>query len=131
MKDLFLFEFIVLLIIDLIYLYCGIFESNFGMHDYLFGMAVAHLFLGPLQFIPALNMLRKKANRDNKHFVIYFILAISAISILILNFKHAEDHEEMITIHFCIQLFAWLLAHYFVYALYTLTKDRTQINNLT
>ncbi len=135
MKDLFTFELIVLIIIDLIYIYCGIFERNFDMHDFLFGMCVAHLFLGPFQFIPALVMLRKKANRNNNHFTLYFILAIVIIGALILNIafyndnpefnnKTIVDHQVHIQIFAVIQISAWLLAHYFVYVLHILSKNR-------
>ncbi len=130
MKDLFTFELIILIIIDLIYIYCGITQSNINTRDILFCMSFAHLFLGPLQFIPALFLLRKKTNRDNNHFTLYFILAIATISILTLNISHTEDHEEMITYSLCIQSFAWLLAHYFVYILHTLSRSRERMTNM-
>ncbi len=122
MKNLFKFELALLIIIDLVYLYSGITQRYIYIDHVHFCLSLAHLFLGPLQFIPALVLLRKTAHRKNKHFVIYFILAMATLLIFTLNVNIYFDEIVFIKNSTYIQIFAWLLAHYFVFVLYHLNK---------
>lgn len=124
MKNLFKFELALIIIIDLVYLYCVITESYISLTDILFSLSLAHLFLGPAQFFPAIYLLSKKDSLSNKYFVLYFILALLTIIAFIINIGVNSDERLHLlrSTSVGLHLFSSILAHYFVFVLYQLNK---------
>ena len=124
MKKLFWYEFSLLATIDLIYLLAWItqYNAHIDMRDIGISLAIANLFLGPLQLIPAFILAFKTRIRTNLKFLVYLLLAFATIFVFIINININLDHLIFITYFVYIQIFAWLLAHYFVFTLYDLSR---------
>lgn len=124
MKKLYWFEFSLLVTIDLIYLFCLLTQSlgNFGIRELGIFLTLGNLLLGPFQLIPALYLFFKNRHRNMVLYNIYLALAFLTIIVFTININLNLDHEIFITYFVYIQIFAWLLAHYFVFVLYDLRR---------
>jgi hypothetical protein len=117
MKAVLYFEFVILAIADIFFI--------FSLTDFLSVrstdlITVVNFFIGPLQFGAALLMCFRAKNWS-RHYLTYLILAVITIAILLINvnYFHFSYHAS---VYLGMMFFAFALAHYFIYVLFDLSR---------